>query len=29
MFDSSGRYTGYRGIGKDVTETMVAQLKSD
>ncbi|MFN3396984.1 MAG: response regulator [Sulfurimicrobium sp.] len=22
MFDSSGRYTGYRGIGKDVTETM-------
>ena len=24
MFDSSGRYTGYRGIGKDVTETMIA-----
>lgn len=23
MFDSSGRYTGYRGIGKDVTETML------
>ncbi|MEN6584892.1 MAG: PAS domain-containing protein [Sulfuricella sp.] len=22
MFDSSGRYAGYRGIGKDVTETM-------
>ncbi len=22
MFDSSGRYTGYRGIGKDVTDTM-------
>jgi PAS domain S-box-containing protein len=22
MFDSSGRYTGYRGTGKDVTETM-------
>jgi PAS domain S-box-containing protein len=22
MFDSAGRYTGYRGIGKDVTETM-------
>jgi PAS domain S-box-containing protein len=22
MFDSSGRYIGYRGIGKDVTETM-------
>jgi len=22
MFDPSGRYTGYRGIGKDVTETM-------
>lgn len=20
MFDSSGRYTGYRGIGKDVTD---------
>jgi len=28
MFDSSGRYTGYRGIGKDVTETMIANLKS-
>ena len=23
MFDSSGRYIGYRGIGKDVTESMV------
>jgi PAS domain S-box-containing protein len=22
MFDPSGRFTGYRGIGKDVTETM-------
>ena len=22
MFDSSGRFTGYRGVGKDVTETM-------
>jgi PAS domain S-box-containing protein len=22
MFDHSGRFTGYRGIGKDVTETM-------
>jgi PAS domain S-box-containing protein len=22
MFDTSGRFTGYRGIGKDVTETM-------
>ncbi|MFA6922256.1 MAG: response regulator [Gallionella sp.] len=22
MFDTFGRYTGYRGIGKDVTETM-------
>jgi PAS domain S-box-containing protein len=22
MFDSSGRYTGYRGIGKDVTDSM-------
>ena len=22
MFDSSGRYTGYRGIGKDVTDTL-------
>ncbi len=24
MFDSSGRFTGYRGIGKDVTESMRA-----
>jgi CheY-like chemotaxis protein len=23
MFDSSGRFTGYRGTGKDVTETML------
>jgi PAS domain S-box-containing protein len=23
MFDSSGRFTGYRGIGKDVTESML------
>jgi hypothetical protein len=22
MFDSSGRYTGYRGVGKDVTKSM-------
>ncbi|MEO8332927.1 MAG: PAS domain-containing protein, partial [Gallionella sp.] len=22
MFDASGRFTGYRGIGKDVTESM-------
>ena len=22
MFDSSGRFTGYRGVGKDVTESM-------
>jgi hypothetical protein len=22
MFDASGRFTGYRGIGKDVTDTM-------
>ena len=25
MFDPSGRFTGYRGIGKDVTETMRAK----
>jgi len=25
MFDSSGRFTGYRGIGKDVTETMYSK----
>jgi len=24
MFDPSGRYTGYRGIGKDVTDSMLA-----
>jgi PAS domain S-box-containing protein len=28
MFDSAGRYTGYRGIGKDVTETMSASQES-
>jgi len=28
MFDASGRYTGYRGTGKDVTDTMVAKNKS-
>ncbi|MDD5266120.1 MAG: PAS domain-containing protein [Methylococcales bacterium] len=27
MFDSAGRFTGYRGIGKDVTETMLANEK--
>ena len=26
MFDPSGRFSGYRGIGKDVTETMSAKL---
>ena len=26
MFDSTGRYSGYRGIGKDVTETILASL---
>jgi PAS domain S-box-containing protein len=26
MFDASGRYSGYRGIGKDVTETILASL---
>lgn len=26
MFDSSGRFTGYRGIGKDVTESMQIQI---
>jgi PAS domain S-box-containing protein len=25
MFNVSGRFTGYRGIGKDVTETMLAK----
>lgn len=25
MFDASGRYTGYRGIGKDVTDTLPLQ----
>ena len=28
MFDSSGRFTGYRGIGKDVTESMHATHES-
>jgi len=28
MFDSSGRYIGYRGIGKDVTDTMPPVLAS-
>ena len=28
MYDSSGCYTGYRGIGKDVTETVIANLKN-
>lgn len=22
MFDASGRYVGYRGVGKDVTEIL-------
>jgi PAS domain S-box-containing protein len=29
MFDSSGRFTGYRGIGKDVTETMRAASSTE
>jgi PAS domain S-box-containing protein len=28
MFDSSGSYTGYRGIGKDVTDTMLSDHES-
>ena len=28
MFDPSGRFTGYRGIGKDVTETMLPNYES-
>jgi len=28
MFDSSGRITGYRGLGKDVTETMRPDYKA-
>lgn len=28
MFDQTGRYAGYRGIGKDVTETMRAKAES-
>jgi hypothetical protein len=27
-FDLSGRFTGYRGIGKEVTESMLAKDKS-
>jgi PAS domain S-box-containing protein len=27
MFDESGRFTGYRGIGKDVTESMLANYE--
>ncbi|MDQ3186523.1 MAG: PAS domain-containing protein, partial [Pseudomonadota bacterium] len=28
MFDSSGRFKGYRGIGKDVTDSMGAKQNS-
>jgi PAS domain-containing protein len=28
MFDSSGRFTGYRGIGKDVTDSMRSKQSS-
>jgi PAS domain S-box-containing protein len=28
MFDPTGRFTGYRGIGKDVTETMLPNYES-
>ncbi|MDO8843082.1 response regulator [Methylicorpusculum sp.] len=28
MFDPSGRFTGYRGTGRDVTGTMIAEVKS-
>ena len=28
MFDSTGRFTGYRGIGKDVTDTMISDHES-
>lgn len=28
MFDSSGKYTGYRGVGKDVTDTIPPVLPS-
>ena len=28
MFDSSGGFTGYRGIGKDVTASMESKQKS-
>jgi len=27
MFDSSGRFTGYRGTGKDVTDTMIDNIE--
>jgi PAS domain S-box-containing protein len=27
MFDSSGRFIGYRGTGKDVTETMIENIE--
>ena len=27
MFDASGRFTGYRGVGKDVTESMLPSHK--
>ena len=28
MFDPAGRFTGYRGIGKDVTDTMLPDHES-
>lgn len=28
MFDASGRFTGYRGIGKDVTANMLPSHKA-
>ena len=28
MFDSSGGFTGYRSIGKDVTASMLPELQS-
>ena len=28
MFDPTGRFTGYRGIGKDVTDTMLPNHES-
>jgi hypothetical protein len=27
MFDQTGRYTGYRGIGKEVTHSALAKLR--